>query len=172
MRDYVLKIASALNGDKLYILRWGDVLAVNRNPTVNGGYNITGTRWYLDGAQVSTGEYVKLEGRRANDYSAEVEINGVRHKVCHANGTKSETGLVAWPNPVSRGESLTVQLPEQYVGGTLAVYTVAGVRTKAKVSLFSDIATVDVSDLPVGIYILQFTAATGEKQDVKIIVNN
>ena len=172
MRDYVLKIASALNGGKLYVQRWGDILSVNRNPANNGGYNITGTRWYLDGNQVSTGEYVKLEGRRASDYAAEIEINGVWHKVCHANGTRSETKPVAWPNPVSRGESLTVQLPEQYVGGTLAVYTVAGTRMKANISLFSDIANIDVSDLPVGIYILQLTSKTGEKQDLKIIVNN
>jgi hypothetical protein len=65
-----------------------------------------------------------------------------------------------------------LRLPERYVGGTLSVYSLSGTAVKTNVPLFSETSSVDVSDLVSGIYILRIVAATGETDDVKIIVAN
>ena len=172
VQDYTLKIASALDGGKLYVQRWDNVLSVNRNPATNGGYDISEVIWYRNGAQTGKGDYVKLDGRAANEYYAEVRIGDARHRVCHATDTRSVSKAVAYPNPVTRGESLMLQLPERYVGGTLSVYSLSGTAVKTNVPLFSETSSVDVSDLASGIYILRVVAATGETDDVRIIVIN
>jgi hypothetical protein len=46
VNDYSLTINATLSGDKLYFQRWDDVLAINHNPATNGGYTVTGVRWY------------------------------------------------------------------------------------------------------------------------------
>jgi hypothetical protein len=181
VQDYTLKIAAALDGGKLYVRRWDNVISINRNPATNGGYEISDVTWYRKGAQTGKGDYVKLDGASASEYYAEVKVvegngevkvNEEWHRICHAADTRSVSRPVAYPNPVGRGESLMLRLPDRYVGGTLSVYSLSGAAVKTGVPLFSETSSVDVSDLASGIYILRVVAATGETDDVKIIVAN
>jgi uncharacterized repeat protein (TIGR02543 family) len=46
VNEYQLIISAPLSDARLYFQRWSDVLAINHNPATNGGYTVTGVRWY------------------------------------------------------------------------------------------------------------------------------
>jgi hypothetical protein len=77
---------------------------------------------------------------------------------------------VAYPNPVPRGESLTLQLPESLVGGTAVIYDISGSTVKTKLSLPAKVNSIDVSDLSSGIYLIHITGKNGVVEIVKIII--
>ena len=169
LNHYVLTVTISLSGEKLYFQRWDDVLAINHNPKNNGGVTVTGVRWFKGDEPVGTGRYVEIAGA-ATDYRAEVEIGGEWHKICHYTGTRS-IGIVAYPNPVSRGETLTLQLPEPFVGGRLSIYSTSGTLLKTNIVLPTALSDVNVDDLPSGIYLFKVNSINGNSETVKIIVN-
>ena len=168
--DFTVTVAAALPAYLLYYQRWSDVLAINHNPMTNGGRTITGVRWFHNGEQISEEQFVRYAG---NGYSAEVETNGLWHKVCSYVSTRSDASaaLSASPNPVSRGEALTFQLPEQMVGGKLDIYSIAGSLVKTGIALPTAQTSVNLTELPAGIYLFKLTAKDGVSETVKIIIN-
>jgi hypothetical protein len=146
------------------------VLAINHNPQNNGGYTVTGVHWYKNGVMVSTDKFIRYDGGSA--YRAEVEINGVWHRLCPFVSTRTIKSIAAWPNPVSRGENLTLQLPETFVGGKLSIYTIAGSLVKTGITLPAELSNVKVDDLSTGIYLLKVTATNGQSETVKIVISD
>ena len=169
-RDYTLKLVSALNGEQLYVRRWDNVLAVNCNPATNGGYNILAVRWYRNNTLIDLEKFIKMEGDIGEYYAeVQIEVNGSMHRICPAE-TRTVAKLFAYPNPVSRGETLTFELPKSYIGGKLAIYTLSGTPVKQNILLTAKEFGISVADLPEGIYLFKLTAKTGESQTVKIII--
>ncbi|MDR2562638.1 MAG: leucine-rich repeat domain-containing protein [Prevotellaceae bacterium] len=169
IREYNLTVHAALSGERLYFQRWDDVLAINHNPANNGGRIVTGVRWYKGDEMLGTDRYIMLAGQ-TSAYRAEVEIDGVWRKLCAYVGTRA-IGVAAYPNPVSRGESLTLQVPEAFVNGTLSIYTIAGVLVKTGIALPSSLSSHSLADLAEGIYLFRITSTNGQSETVKIIVN-
>jgi uncharacterized repeat protein (TIGR02543 family) len=171
--EYGLKIIPPVNGDKLYYQRWGDVLAINRNPATNNGVNITNVRWYnKDGSAVAAGneDYIRIQSGSKSDYYAEIQTGGEWRQVCHTE-TRSLDKIKAYPNPVSRGESVTLQLPESLTGSSLNIYSITGALVKSGLSLPTKSNSIDISEFVSGIYLLQITDKDGNRETVKIIVN-
>jgi hypothetical protein len=168
-QEYNLTLIAPLSDALLYFQRWDDVLAINHNPKNNGGYTITGVRWYKNNELVSNKKFIRYDG---NEYRAEVETNGVWHRLCSFVSTRAIKGIAAWPNPVSHGESLTLRLPESFVGGTLNIYTVAGSLVKSGITLPTALSNVRVDDLPAGIYLLKVATTKGHSETVKIVISD
>ena len=167
IKEYRLRVIS-VPGNRLYFQRWDDVLAINHNPATNGGYTVTAVRWYRNEAQISTDKYIRYEG--GGIYRAEVEIDGLWHSLCPFVSTRAAQGVTASPNPVSRGESLTLHLTEGFVGGTLSIYSIAGTLVKANIVLPTMHTSVNLTELATGIYLFKVTATNGNSETVKIIV--
>jgi uncharacterized repeat protein (TIGR02543 family) len=172
IKNYTLKIAAPLNSS-LYYQRWDDVIAVNRNPATNGGYNVSEIRWYKHGTSIGAGEFIQLQNTEsANDYYAEVNIveTGAWHRVCATAETRSLDKIIAYPNPVPRGETLTLKLPEQYAGSVLNIYDIKGALVRSGQPLPAMVNSVDMSEFVSGVYLLRISDKQGKNETIKIIV--
>jgi hypothetical protein len=173
VNNYVLTVARAYTDHNLYHQRWVDVIAINTNSSTNGGYNVEDYRWYKKNSNnvLSTNDYIRTQGS-VSDYFAEVKVDGEWHRICGTlTVSKSISKIVAYPNPVARGESLNLQLPDEFVGGYLNIYSLTGALLKSNIPLPVSLTNVDVSELPTGVYLFNLTGTTGVNETVKIIVN-
>jgi uncharacterized repeat protein (TIGR02543 family) len=173
VKNYKLNIAAPLTGN-LYYQRWNDVIAVNQNPATNGGHNVSDIRWYnQDGSSAGNGEYVVVSGNESIDnYYTEIKTveTNAWHRVCATEETKSVEKVTAYPNPVPRGEKVTLQLPESFTSSVLNIYSITGALVKSGVSLPAKSNSIDVSEHVPGIYLLQIIDKTGTRQTVRIII--
>jgi uncharacterized repeat protein (TIGR02543 family) len=171
VKDYVLTTNKALYSDKLYHKPWPDVLSIIANPKNNNGYEILGYRWYRhDGRYVGNKGFINIES--TGDYAEirTVQTEGWR-RVCGTPMANPTAKITAYPNPVSSGESVKLELPEQYVGGILNIYSITGAMVKSRLPLPSSANSIDVSNLGSGIYLFNITDKDGgNRQSVKIIV--
>jgi hypothetical protein len=166
---WTLEFTGVIDGALLYILRWNDVLGINSNPDNNGGRIIDNehTRWYnsSDDTEIGSGDYIEITGA-ASDYYAVIELEGERLSVCHP--TKA-TEIKAYPNPVMRGGTVTLELPESFKGSILNIYNINGALVKSGQTLPATVNSIDLSEHVPGIYLLQITAKNGNCQAIKII---
>jgi hypothetical protein len=168
---YTLELTGVIDGSLLYHLRWNDVLGINSNPENNGGRIINNeyTRWYYSGdnTEISSGDYIEINGD-ASDYYAVIELEGERYRVCHP-ATKT-TEIKVYPNPVPRGETITLELPESVTGSVLNIYNISGSLVKSALPLPATVNSIDIpGHVPAGIYLLQVTVKNGSRQTIKII---
>jgi hypothetical protein len=170
--NYILNINAPLNDGRLYYKRWDDVLAINRNPANNGGYNVSEIRWYRqDGAPAGNEGYITIpQGSTASDYYAEIRTDGKVRRACNVSETRALDKIIAYPNPVPRGETLQLKLPETFVGGVLNIYDIKGGLLKSGLPLPATDNSVNVSDLDSGIYLLSVTGRDGNRQVIKLII--
>jgi uncharacterized repeat protein (TIGR02543 family) len=174
VKNYTLKIAAPINSDNLYYQRWNDVIAVNRNPATNGGYSVSDVRWYSqNGSFAGAGEYITLSNaENVNDYYSEVKTEETAswHRVCATEETKSIEKVTAYPNPVPRGENITLHLPDRLVGSVLNIYSITGFLVKSGLPLPASVNSIDVSSLDSGIYLLNILNKDGNRHVIRIIV--
>jgi hypothetical protein len=171
VKDYTLKVTKSVYNNTLYYQRWSEVLAINLNPATNGGYNIEGVRWYGNtGSIVSDEGYIRLQGRPASDYYAEIKVANEWHHVCGTAQTRGISEIKAYPNPVPRGETVKLQLPDEFIGGYLNIFVITGELVKSKLPLPAKNNSINVIDLPSGVYLLNVTSKTGNTETVKIII--
>jgi hypothetical protein len=169
VKNYYLTVTKSVEDNKLYFQRWDDVLAINNNPANNGGHYIEGVRWYeKDGSFIGTEGYISIQGSASN-YYAEIKENGNWRHVC-GTATRSISTITAYPNPVSRGETVTLKLPESFVGGYLNIFGITGSLVKSKLPLPAINNSIDVLDLPTGVYLLNVISKAGNSETVKIII--
>lgn len=168
--NYILNINAPLN-DSMYYQRWDDVIAINLNPATNGRHNVSEIRWYTqDGTFVDDKGYITIQQGMTSDYYAEVRADGKLRRVCHDGITRSTDEIIAYPNPVSRGESLQLKLPDTFAGGILNIYGIKGSLVKSGLHLPATDNSVNVSDLDTGIYLLSVTGKESNRLVIKIIV--
>jgi hypothetical protein len=175
--SYILRVAAPVREDKLYYTYWDDVLALNKNPDNNNNVNIAEVRWFRkyskgDNSVISTRNYISIATGTEKEYYAEIKMSATDswHKVCGSIEPVSRAAIVAYPNPVRTGESLTLKLPQIFAGGKMNVYTIAGALVKADIPLPTSVANVNVSQFGTGIYLLNIVAPNGLREEVKIII--
>jgi hypothetical protein len=171
-KRYTLNITAPLNDSRLYYQRWDDVLAINHNPATNGGYVVSEVRWYRrqDDAPAGNKGYIEIEPGTKADYYAEIRTDEKLRKVCPVSDAKATDKVIAYPNPVLRGETLQLQLPETFAGGTLNIYDIKGSLKKSGQPLPSTLNSVSVSDLDSGIYLLHVFSRDGKRHEMKLII--
>jgi uncharacterized repeat protein (TIGR02543 family) len=172
--DYTLNTNTAIKDqNKLYYQRW-DIFGINANPENNGGHDIlpgTTPRWYDSrGSYLGEKNYVQME----SGYTYVAEIQTVKlagwRRVCGSVETLSTDKVIAYPNPVPYGESLKLELPDEFIGGTLNIYDVKGSLHKSKLPLPGKVNSIDVSSFGSGMYLLDITGKDGSRWSVKMIV--
>jgi uncharacterized repeat protein (TIGR02543 family) len=168
-QHYSLKVTKAIADNRLYYKRWDDVLAINNNPLNNGGYTVEAIRWYEAGSNtvIETGGYISTQGFPLN-YYAEIKVEGEWHHACQTLETTS--AITVYPNPVSRGQTVNVKQPADIVGGYLNIFSITGSLVRSKVPLPSTNNSIEVLDLPTGIYLFKITTKSGNHETVKIII--
>jgi uncharacterized repeat protein (TIGR02543 family) len=173
-RNYTLNVAAPLNVGSLYYQRWNDVIAVNRNPATNGGHNVSEIRWHKkDGTPAGNGGFIHVQSTESvNDYYSEVKTveTNAWHKVCTTEETRSLDKIAAYPNPVPRGEKLTLKLPDTYAGGVLNIYDIKGGLVKSGQPLPATVNSIDMSEFASGVYLLRISDKQGNSETIKIIV--
>ncbi|MDR1172735.1 MAG: cadherin-like beta sandwich domain-containing protein [Bacteroidales bacterium] len=170
--NYTLNINAPLNDSRLYYQRWDDVLAINLNPATNGGYHISETRWYRqDGTPAGDGGYIVIRQGTVSDYYAEVRADEKLRNVCPVPETRVMDKIVVYPNPVPRGGSLQLTLPETFVGGVLNIYDIKGSIRKSGLPLPTIVNSIHVSDMDSGIYLMHFFSRDGSRQEIKLIID-
>jgi hypothetical protein len=172
--NYKLRVMNTLDANSVLFQRWSDVIAVNSNPANNGGYaNIEGVRWYRNGNSevLSTKWFITITGS-TNDYGAEINVAGKWRHVCGSPRTADTKKIIAWPNPVSTGDNLNLQFPDGFVGGYINVISFAGATVKQKLPVTDRFGAISVADWTPGIYLLNVVGLNGDRETVKIIVNN
>jgi uncharacterized repeat protein (TIGR02543 family) len=170
-QDYVLKANASLNKGHLYYRRW-NLLGINANPKENGGYEVLGVRWYRhDGTFAGDKGYIETSSSYSQEYAEiqTVQKEGWR-RVCNIPIVRSMDKVTVYPNPVLSNESVTLELPERYVGGTLNVYNTIGMLIKSGLPLTLSTNTVDVTGFASGIYLFNITGKDGNHHTVKVIV--
>jgi hypothetical protein len=169
--NYTLNINAPLNDSSLYYKRWDDVLAINRNLATNGGHNVSEIRWYRqDGTSAGNEGYIIIQPGTDLDYYAEIRTDEKLRKVCHVSETRTIDNVVAYPNPVPRGETLQLKLPETFVGGTLNIYNIKGSLRKSGLPLPATSNSINVSDLDSGIYLMHVFDRDGKRREIKLII--
>jgi hypothetical protein len=167
--DYTLTIANPLDANEVLFKRWDDVVAVNSNPANNGNHhNIEGVRWNVGGRQ-SEEWYIQISN--SENYSVEINHAGKWHHVCGEPHTLAGK-VIAYPNPVTVGDNINLQLPQNFTGGYVDVVSLAGSVTKRKLPLPAATNTISVADWLSGVYLLNIVAPNGDKETIKVIVNN
>ncbi|MDR1339841.1 MAG: T9SS type A sorting domain-containing protein [Prevotellaceae bacterium] len=167
---YTLKVITPVNERKLYYQRWNDVIAINRNPVNNGGYSVSDIRWYTqDGTFISEESYIQIQ-ESASNYYAEIQIDNEWRRVCGVPERKTADKIIAYPNPVPRGESLKLQLPKTFAEGILNIYSISGKLQKSGLPLPATYIDVDVSSLNSGIYLMYVSGKDENPLMTKIII--
>jgi hypothetical protein len=168
--DYRLTVMNTLNANTVLFQRWDDVIAVNRNSANSTEYE--SVRWYRNGSDDvwSSAWFIPITGN-ASDYRAEIKIADKWRHVC-GNPQVNPRKVTVYPNPVSIGENLTLQLPDSFTGGYMNVISLTGSIVKQKLPLPGIISTVNVADWAPGIYLLNIVAPNGDRETVKIAVSN
>jgi hypothetical protein len=78
--------------------------------------------------------------------------------------------IIAYPNPVSRGEKVQIELPDVFVGSVLNIYDVKGQLRKSGIPLPATNNSIDVSDLDSGIYLLHVTGKGDNRHTIRVII--
>jgi hypothetical protein len=164
-QDYTIAVTRPFD---VSIIRtyWDDVLAVNLNTATNGGYGFTGFQWTRNGQAIAneTGPYLYFSTPppASDRYGVLLTADGQTLPVCSDVQIKSTeaqpAGLLAYPNPARY--AVTVENPQWETAKQTDLINLSGniVRTYPS----ARIQTLNVSGLPVGLYILRAGAHTAK----------
>jgi hypothetical protein len=172
---YILIIYRMLDAHEVLYQRWGDVvIAAKINTENNGNRAIERVRWYSpndDKYQTVVSEefFIKANGDR---YRAEFLIDNKWYRECGDPEVRAIEKVIAYPNPVSMGDNLNLHLPTHFTGGYLNVISLSGSTVKHKLPLPNKDNIINVSDWSPGIYLLNIVGPDGNRETIKIIVNN
>ncbi|MDR1583482.1 MAG: MBG domain-containing protein [Prevotellaceae bacterium] len=174
--EHILTVYKTLEASELLFQRWDNVLAVNSNPKNNGGHPaIDSVRWYKSEEPLQEPEcyewYIRLDAL-VEEYSAQLKIYDRWLNVCGAPKQRNEVRVLAYPNPVSIGDNLTLYLPEGFENSHMNVISFSGSTVKQKIPLPKKSNTISVADWAPGVYLLNIISTNGNSETVKIIVNN
>jgi hypothetical protein len=168
-----LKVLRAIDANAVLYQRWDDVISLIRNPENNDGHRIDSVRWYSINSEevMSSNWFIRITGY-VEEYRAEINVAGNWHHVCGEPRQRNAARVIAYPNPVSVGDNLTLELPDSFAGGYVDVITLSGSTVKRKLPLPGRVCTLSVSDWSPGVYLLHVIGKNGDSETVKVIVNN
>jgi hypothetical protein len=164
----------------LVVQRWDDVLILKTNFTENGGFNFVGYQWYainngletkLFGQNISY-LYISDKSNTATTYFVRaVTADGQIYQSCPvALQSTQSVEIKIYPNPVRRGEFVTVDIPADFYEPDQTIIQVFNV-TNSLVSKTNATGTKTLVKMPntTGIYVMRVVTGDNTKS-FKIIV--
>ncbi|MDR2036502.1 MAG: YDG domain-containing protein [Bacteroidales bacterium] len=118
-RDYTFVIEKRFDFDRIVVQKWGNVLLVNNNKDNNGGYEFVAYQWYKDDQLIGNGQYYSA-GEKITDLLDDQAMyhvivttkDGTVLRTCPSAIVLEREGIKAYPNPVRRGQYITVEINE------------------------------------------------------------
>jgi hypothetical protein len=162
-QDYTVAVARPFDAS-IIRARWDDVLAVNLNTATNGGYVFTGFQWMKNGRPMAgeTTPYLYLSAPPAvsDRYNVLLTAGGQTLSVCRdvqfTPAAAPPAGLLAYPNPARH--AITLENPQWETARHTDLINLSGNVVRSYPS--ARMQTLNVSGLPVGVYILRAGAHT------------
>jgi hypothetical protein len=121
--------------------KYDNILFVTNNPQKNGGYTFTHYEWRRDGEVISNSQYYSAESSEAliGTYQLKVTtdkgetINVCEHIERDNSISQSSILIKAYPNPVPKGGTITLQTDKMKAGADINIYDVQGNLVAVKV---------------------------------------
>jgi hypothetical protein len=165
VQDYTIAVTRPFDAS---IIRtyWNDVLAVNLNTATNGGYTFTGIQWTKNGQPIANETapylYIITPPSTADRYSVLLTTDGQTLPVCRevqiTLAAAPPASLQAYPNPAHY--TVTVENPQWETATQTDLISLSGNVVRSYPS--ARLQTLNVSGLPVGLYILRAGALTAK----------
>jgi len=177
-QDYTLTMHEPLAFDRIVKVRWDNTLAVNNNPTNNGGHTFISYKWFRNGQEVGTQQWLSagIAGELLNpadEYSVEaITITGDTIRTCPAHITLTGMGVKVYPNPMNGGQIFYLEANVDAAllnNAVIEVYSLTGSQI-AQLKPQGRITPINVTLTP-GVYIVVLTNNKGFRKELKIIVN-
>ncbi|MDO4191087.1 MAG: hypothetical protein Q4D14_05320, partial [Bacteroidales bacterium] len=157
--------------DSVVIQKFGNVLSL-KNSDYNGGLTFTSYQWYLNGEAIpgATGAYYYLgEGNTFNygdTYQVLVTLSdGTQLFTCPVTPRAALPSITAFPTVVTYGAPITIKIPNE---GVAKLWTVTGILLKnAPLTAGSNVLDAPVKE---GMYLLDVTSVSGEKETFRVVV--
>jgi hypothetical protein len=175
---YTLTINKPVPFNDMVKTRWNNTLTVINNPANSpGGVTFVSYKWFRGAELIGTDQSwcAGADGRPipTGVYRVEaVTTGGVTISSCEKTIVASRSmEVVAYPNPVGRGQILSIDADvddETLQGAVIDVYSITGSRV-AQVRVQGRLTTIPV-DYITGAYVLVLTGKDGFRKDVKVIV--
>jgi hypothetical protein len=174
--SYTLTVNKPMEFDKLVKRRWEDnTFSVINNSDNNGGFHFSSYAWYRDGQLIGTKQYITqgADGRQllGGDYYVEATtIDGEVIRSCPMTLIPTRS-VVAYPNPVLRGQTLLVEADLDGTlmdGAMIEVYSLSGALVgQFKVTGQQTPININYAS---GMYMVVLTTKDGVRSDLKIVV--
>lgn len=157
--------------------RWSNTLVINNNSATNGGYEFASYQWYKDGKEIGIKQYYSA-GPRKTDlldekafYHAKmVDVNGVEYLTCTDSPVLMNSGLQVSPNPVKRGEIVTITVPlKEGMKGSVSIYSLSGLTAISNEPLNEEVTEI-IAPINPGIYILRISLEGGVSESLRLVV--
>jgi len=170
----VVKLKVGINPSNILVFEWHDVPIINCNSTTNGGYNFSTFQWKKNGVNIpgATKPYIQIEPGAIYDCEITTTDRAVFNfcnPISHTSRTTEQ--LVVYPNPAPQGESIIVQLLNAQPGTMVNVFDLNGGLIKGNIPMHGSEATVNVSGIRAGIYVIQVVSPDGVKHAANIVLN-
>lgn len=177
-KEYKLVFSRRFPFEDLIKVKWDNTLMLYMDKLKE--HNVTGYQWYKDDSPIS--------GETNTSYSAGLkkgnllDQNAAYHVVMKtADGdlrteakrlTLKNMGVQAYPNPVKRGEAITVEAnisEELLSGATIEVHNINGNKVNS-IKVNGSSTTVNLP-LSTGTYLLHFKGKEGFEKTLKVVIN-
>ncbi len=173
---YTIHLTQPLNASaNLFYQRWNNVLAINNNPEINGGFSFKSYSWYKNDVQLPSSEgFIKEPATidPQDEYWVELTtIDDTIYKTCPAKFAARSAKVAVYPSVAAKGGTVTVNaiLPEtDQTNAQVKIFNVEGkwINTILLEGTETRITMPEYS----GQYVLHVITDGGLSQQFKVIV--
>jgi len=159
-------------------MRWNNTLTVINNPDNNGGYTFTSYKWFRNGQEISADQSISAgaNGEQLNPsdvYYVIVTADGVSGIIrsCESNVTLQSINFTAYPNPVSKGNTIYVQTDasaDLLKDAVIEIYNEAGTFIQ-QVKVQGALTPINIGYAS-GNYVFFVKGKDGFRKEVKVVV--
>ena len=167
----VVELKVAIEPLSILAFEWDELPTVNCNTETNGGYKFVGFQWYKNGVAVPGATKPYLHVKPNTPYDCEMLLDdGRKFRLCDFVTSRGMALMIAYPNPVTNGTNLTVRLEDAVQGSVVNIYDMGGNSVKSNIPMQGSSATVNISGMAAGIYIVQLVSPDGVKRTTQVVV--
>jgi hypothetical protein len=167
-----VELKVAIKPANILVFEWPDVPTINCNPNTNGNLVFATFQWYKNNIAIpgATKPYILTEPGAMYDCEMQTSDNR-KFRLCNYITTSSGIALlIAYPNPVSPGENVTVRLVSAPQGSVVNVFDLNGGLIKRNIPMHGSEATVNISGMQPGMYVIQVVTPDGIKRTTNVVL--
>ncbi|MGI6074439.1 MAG: DUF4855 domain-containing protein [Fermentimonas sp.] len=176
-RSYVVKLERRYNFNDVVVVKWNNTLMANLKKIREDNFKVLGYQWYKNGVPItgankptySVGNKITDVLDKNSKYHLELIMDEGSLRTTSMRPLVKDASIVAYPNPVSRGEKVILDAnvrDDVLRGAYITIYNINGSYIGTyPVTGRSNLVT--LPEIP-GIYLLNFTGSDGLSKTVKV----